>query len=177
MIKKELKSRNSIIVKLTGKKGNEPEEATKVKAKATKTKVTKKTKVKTKVKVCADKKTKTATVVKVAPVAPVVKTPKAPKAPKAPKVTKKEVAPKEKAKTKTKTTKKEKAQTLNLTAEVLAGFSFAPAVISTNQINIDYFITKLRTIADLQDDTNYRLQVLTEELETLQTNLKNKGEN
>lgn len=174
MIKKEqaLKSRNSIIVKLTGKSGNEPEEIKKVKAKRVKAKSEKKKtkEAKPAVKVKKDKRVKTATVAKVAPV---TKTPKAPKAPKV----KKEVAPKKEATPKTKTTKKEKAQIPTITAEVLAGFSFAPAVISTNQINIDYFITKLRTIADLQDDTNYRLQVLTEELETLQTNLKNKGEN
>lgn len=163
MIKKEptLKSKSSIIVKLTGK--DKPEETVKVKATKTKTKAKVKKTTKPAVKKAqVEKKTKTGVVSK------------------APKV-KKEVAPKKqitpKTKTKTKTEKKKKAETPTITAEVLAGFSFAPAIISTNQINIDYFTAKLRTIADLQDDINYRLQVLTEELETLQTNLKNKGEN
>ena len=172
MIKKEptLKSKSSIIVKLTGQAKTKPEETKKV-TKATKAKSEKK-KTKEAKPAVKEKKIKTASVVKA------LKTPKAPKV-------KKEVAPvattaktATKTTTKAKTTKKTKVTTTpTITAEVLAGFSFAPAVISTNQINIDYFIAKLRTIADLQDDTNYRLQVLTEELETLQTNLKNKGEN
>ena len=182
MIKKEptLKSRNSIIMKLTGQTKETPEvKATKtkeaktkvVKKKATKPAAPAEKKIKTSVTPKATKETKATATKKKA--SDKVKTPKAPTVVKAPKA-KKEVATK--AKAKAKAAKKREAETPTITAQVLADFSFAPAVISTNQINIDYFITKLRTIADLQDDTNYRLQVLTEELETLQTNLKNKGE-